>query len=96
AETGTRPDTLAYPYGFQDDRVVRATRQHYLHACTVEFRRLRKKEDPHRLPRLDAYYFQTPGTLESWGTWKFSAYLTARSAGRSARRMLEGAGLLKS
>jgi peptidoglycan/xylan/chitin deacetylase (PgdA/CDA1 family) len=94
-KTGKRPQELAYPYGFESTQVVTAARQHYERACTVEFRRPRATEDPLRLPRLDAYYFQAPGTLEAWGTWRFDAYCTLRRAGRGVRGVLERVGILR-
>jgi hypothetical protein len=43
-----------------------------------------------QLPRLDAFYFQEPGLLESWGTPRFETFIRRRhlrSIAGSARRM---------
>lgn len=93
--TGIRPDALAYPYGFGDGRIARAAKGVYAAACTDDFRTVLPDDDRHLLPRLDAYYFQRPGVLERWGTWRFDGYLRARLLGRRVRRGLERAGLLR-
>ena len=90
----TRPDVLAYPYGHADERVAAEARRSYAFACTDEFRSVRPTEDPWRVPRLDAYYFQRAGVLDGWGSRRFAGYLGLRLLGRRARRFLEGAGLL--
>jgi peptidoglycan/xylan/chitin deacetylase (PgdA/CDA1 family) len=89
-EITRRPDVLAYPYGFADERVAAAARSVYAYACTDELRVLDADDDRHLLPRLDAYYLQAPGLLESFGSWKFRLYLGARSAARQLRRRLSG------
>jgi peptidoglycan/xylan/chitin deacetylase (PgdA/CDA1 family) len=86
AETGRRPTILAYPYGFADPRVAAAASSAYSFACTDEFRPLGGSDDPRFIPRLDAYYFQTPGILERWASPVFGAYVTLRRLGRRMRR----------
>lgn len=88
AVAGRRPTILAYPYGFADARVAAAAASAYAYACTDEFRLLGPREDPRRIPRLDAYYFQTSGILERWGSPLFAAYVAARRFGRRVRRGL--------
>ncbi|MGQ0720463.1 MAG: polysaccharide deacetylase family protein [Candidatus Eiseniibacteriota bacterium] len=90
--TGRRPSILAYPYGFADARVAAAASSAYSFACTDEFRLLGRADDPRFLPRLDAYYFQTPGILERWGSPVFAAYVAARGFGRRLRRALTATG----
>ena len=87
-ETGQRPDVFAYPYGLLDDRVATAASEVYSFACTADLRVLRPVEDMYRLPRLDAYYFQRPGALESWGSRRFRAHVWLRSRARRLRQSL--------
>ncbi|MGH7505658.1 MAG: polysaccharide deacetylase family protein, partial [Longimicrobiales bacterium] len=86
--TGRAPRAFAYPYGEHDDRVVGAARSIYDVAVTTELRLLGDGEDPHRLPRLDAFYLRREGRLEAWGTRSFRRYLALRQRLRSARRIL--------
>lgn len=90
ARIGRRPDAFAYPYGAADDRVVHATRTRYARAVTVELRDLADGDDPHRLPRVDTYYFREPGQLEAWGTPAFRRRLTIRAIGRQLRALATG------
>jgi len=83
--TGRRPATFAYPYGLYDDRTAARVRTSYEVACTTELRTLEAAEDPVRLPRLDAYYFQAPGALERWGSRRFRWTLKLRHAARGLR-----------
>ena len=85
AETGVTPWALCYPYGDHDDRVVAAARASYRAACTTDLRPLDRGEDRYRLPRLDAYYLQKPGRLESYGTDRFRRYVSARAFLRNVR-----------
>ena len=51
---GENVETLAYPYGGFDERVVAATGEAgYRGACTVESRLVRRGDDPLELPRLE-------------------------------------------
>lgn len=85
-ETGHRPSTFAYPYGLVDATVAAAAARLYTRACTTVFRPLTERDDPHRLPRLDTYYFRAPGRLEQWGSRGFRRYLRVRAAARAVRR----------
>jgi len=87
-ETGSEASTFAYPYGACDERVVRMVRTRYEAAVTTEFRALQNGEDPCRLPRLDMYYFRSPGRLESWGTGGFRRYVAMRRGLRRVREFL--------
>ena len=91
-ETGAQPRAFSYPYGDHDDRVAAATAAcGYTAGVTTDLALLEGgRIDPHRIPRLDMYYFRSPGRLESWGTPAFTAYLAARRIGRTARRLLTG------
>lgn len=86
--TGRRPETFCYPYGTFDERAVRRAATSYRAACTTELAALPAAPDPHRLPRLDAYYYRAPGRLEAWGTPAFHAHLWLRRQARRARALL--------
>jgi peptidoglycan/xylan/chitin deacetylase (PgdA/CDA1 family) len=88
AMTGRRPVAFAYPYGSFDAAARDAVASAYALACTAELRPLRDDDDPHLLPRLDVYYFRSPGRLESWGTADFRRRLWLRAQARRVRRRL--------
>ncbi|HEV2643318.1 MAG TPA: polysaccharide deacetylase family protein [Candidatus Elarobacter sp.] len=83
--TGNRPTTFAYPYGSVSADAAAIVRAHYACACTTEMRAVTERDDPILLPRLDSYYFRTPGSLESWGTARFNGYLRVRALARRVR-----------
>jgi len=87
---GRPPRTLCYPYGDYDDRVVRLAAETYALCVTTDLRALGASEHPHRLPRLDAYYYRENRLLEAWGTGAFRRHLWLRA---SARRLRRAAGL---
>lgn len=84
-ETGRRPSSFAYPHGSVDSAAAAASSRVYARACTTALRALAPREDPHRLPRLDAYYLRAPGRLEGWASPAFRRYLRVRAAGRALR-----------
>lgn len=93
ARTGRRPAGFAYPYGVLDAAAREAVRRHYRWACTTELRPVVPgREDPHALPRLDAYYFRHEGRLAAWGTPRFRARLRLRRLARETRRALAPGG----
>jgi peptidoglycan/xylan/chitin deacetylase (PgdA/CDA1 family) len=92
--TGFRPTTFAYPYGSVNAAVANGTRRHYECACTTRLAMVTATDDPMWLPRLDAFYFQKPGTLESWGSPRFRAYVGARAFARRVRSGLRSVGEL--
>jgi glycosyltransferase involved in cell wall biosynthesis len=54
ATLGESVETLTYPYGLHDDRVVEATREAgFTAACTVEAFPTRPGDDPLRIPRIE-------------------------------------------
>jgi peptidoglycan/xylan/chitin deacetylase (PgdA/CDA1 family) len=84
---GRRPDILAYPYGSHDDRTVRAAGKHYRFAVTTQMAELGNSlPDPHRVPRLDAYYFREPRVHARFGALRFRTYLRARAFLRGIRQ----------
>jgi peptidoglycan/xylan/chitin deacetylase (PgdA/CDA1 family) len=84
-ELGRRPEGFAYPYGAHDEPVVAQARRTWRWACTAALAPLRGADDPHRLPRLDAYYFRRPTALEAWDTPAFRGRLRLRALARRAR-----------
>lgn len=91
ARIGARPTGLAYPYGAHDARVTDAAARTYAWACTTELRPLGPADEPHRLPRLDAYYFRSAGTLEAWGRTRLKLYVRARAGVRRCRELFAAA-----
>lgn len=91
AETGRRPRAFAYPYGAVDGAALAVVERAYDWACTTELRALAAEDRPHLLPRLDAYYLQAPGALESWGSAAFRRRLWLRAGARRVRRTLASA-----
>jgi peptidoglycan/xylan/chitin deacetylase (PgdA/CDA1 family) len=89
-ELGLRPTTFCYPYGEVDARVRAAVAARYACACTTELRVLDAREDPHLLPRLDAYYYRANDRLESFGSAAFRRHLWLRARARRLRAALGG------
>lgn len=86
--TGRRPTSFCYPFGEFDDRAVAAVVRTYQQACTTQLRTLPPDPDPHRLPRLDGYYFRRPGELEAWGSPHFRARIRGRAGLRAVRHAI--------
>jgi peptidoglycan/xylan/chitin deacetylase (PgdA/CDA1 family) len=91
-ELGRNPEEFAYPYGDTSPAVAAATGQVYRRAVTTELRTLATGDDPLNLPRLDSFYLQAPGRLESWGTPAFSSRLWVRARARWLRKSLPALG----
>lgn len=92
SELGERPRRFAYPYGLVSPAVAQSARERFEHSVTTEFRMLSSGDDPALLPRLDAWYFQRPGTLEAWGTAAFRRRIWIRAQGRRVRAMMTATG----
>lgn len=84
--TAIRPRVFAYPYGRVDARTAAAVGAVFRYACSTEFRTLDAPVAPASLPRIDAYYLQRPGLLESWGTPGFDRFVGRRRRLRRLRR----------
>lgn len=82
AALGARPRTFCYPYGDLDERVVASVRRCYACACTTRFDVVTSRDERHRLPRLDAYYYRAAGRLEAFGTPFFRSHLWLRQQAR--------------
>jgi peptidoglycan/xylan/chitin deacetylase (PgdA/CDA1 family) len=89
-ETGVTAEVFAYPYGRVDRRVSAAAARSFRWACTTELRALGSHDLPCELPRLDMYYFQQPGLLESWNSPSFHLYVAGRRALRRGRALATG------
>jgi peptidoglycan/xylan/chitin deacetylase (PgdA/CDA1 family) len=87
-ETGQRPDSFAYPYGFWSRRAADAVRAAGLYGCTTELRLLDRRDDGGLLPRLDAYYLNGPARLDLFGRWSFRTYVRLRGSVRAVRGRL--------
>ena len=92
AKTGMRPTSFAYPYGRVNGAASEVVARTYRCGCTTEFQTLQETDNTERLPRLDAYYLQGPGTLEGWGTAAFERFVHRRHWLRRVRRLPETIG----
>ena len=90
ARLGRRSLHLAYPYGEVDQRVAARAASYFRFAHTTAFRVLSSRDSAFQLPRLDMYYFQAPGALESWGTRAFARRIAWCSARRTLRARIVG------
>jgi peptidoglycan/xylan/chitin deacetylase (PgdA/CDA1 family) len=88
AATGRRPDAFAYPYGNWNAAVVASAARSYRLAVTTEYRPLGSHEDPHRMPRLDAFYFRQSG-YERWGSAGFRSRVRFRGVLRRIRALAD-------
>jgi peptidoglycan/xylan/chitin deacetylase (PgdA/CDA1 family) len=87
-ECGRRPEGFAYPYGALDAAAVAQARRSWKWACTTELATLDGSEDPHCLPRLDAYYLRRADAMRSWDSPRFHWRLRIRALARRARAAL--------
>jgi peptidoglycan/xylan/chitin deacetylase (PgdA/CDA1 family) len=79
-ELGTRPEIFAYPYGDFDRRVESIASRVYRYALTTEMGQLPPQIDaPHRIPRIETYYFRSTASHALFGSLPFLAYLSGRS-----------------
>lgn len=78
-QTGQRPETFAYPYGYWTPSAASVVRAACQCACTTELRPLGGRDDAHLLPRLDAFYLKGPARLENFGRFSFREYIRVRS-----------------
>ena len=85
---GKKPIEFAYPFGFVNPTVESVVRDHHTLACSTELAILSERATPWRLPRLDAFYYRSPGHLERFGSSRFKSHLWIRSRARSLRHAL--------
>jgi peptidoglycan/xylan/chitin deacetylase (PgdA/CDA1 family) len=91
-ELGVRPAGFAYPYGALSPVAVERARTCYSWAVTARLDSLSRDDPPHRLPRLDAYYYRDPRRLSAWGSARFLGHLWIRQAGRAVAGRLRAVG----
>ena len=78
-------DILCYPYGHWSDEVVEETRAAgYKMAVTTGFGRVRRDDDPLRLPRVSVYHVPFLSLTYGVGPWNFDWRLRTRKDGRTA------------
>ena len=94
ARTGTKPTVFAYPYGRFDRASAAVVSNVFECACTTEFRTLGSQVARASIPRLDMYYFQQPGRLETWGTPSFERFVAFRRGLRHLRRTVAATGMV--
>jgi peptidoglycan/xylan/chitin deacetylase (PgdA/CDA1 family) len=82
------PAEFAYPYGAVNRRIAMLASKRFAAAFTAHFAPLSRAQPRAWLPRLDMYYFQRPGSLESWGTARFTARIWTIRARRRVREAL--------
>jgi peptidoglycan/xylan/chitin deacetylase (PgdA/CDA1 family) len=92
SEVGVRPESFAYPYGSVGPDVIALVRDVYRRACTTALRTVAVTDDAALLPRLDMYYFRTPGRLDAWGTARFRRHLWLRANARRIRQLVSSPG----
>lgn len=88
--TGSRPRTFAYPYGDWNRTCADVVGANFDAACTTELRVLRDSDHRTLLPRLDAYYFGSSGTIEAWGSAAFRARIKFRAGLRNVKALFRG------
>ena len=88
---GIRSRQFAYPFGDVDDHVAGRAEAFYDFAHTTEMLPLdAAMAAPHRLPRLDAYYFRTPDGLAAFGQTTFVRRLAWIQLRRHLRAIARG------
>lgn len=92
AELGERPQRFAYPYGDVNESVIRVARDVFEQSVTTELRPVAPDDDAALLPRLDAWYFRRPGSLDDWGSPAFRRRLWIRAQGRRVRALMTAGG----
>lgn len=76
---------FAYPYGDVDAGVRRMAGRYFDTACSVELDYIRRGADALSLPRLDAYYLQSPFWFERAGRAEGAGYIWLRRQLRAWR-----------
>lgn len=84
AETGRTPVSFAYPFGDVDPAAAASAKSAFSCAVTTRFGLVGGGDDPHLLPRLDAYYLRAGDRLESFGSRGFRRWIALRGAARRA------------
>jgi peptidoglycan/xylan/chitin deacetylase (PgdA/CDA1 family) len=85
---GVSVSSFAYPFGSYDRRCRQVARKHFSCACTDRLALAGVNDDPHELPRVDAYYLRHERLIELMFASSFRWYMLARAVPRRVRRML--------
>lgn len=83
---GRRPTLFAYPYGHVNEAARSVIASRYESAFTAELGYLPARPDPHRLPRIDAYYLRPPTVARRLMTRPGRGYLWLRGVLRRLRQ----------
>ena len=83
-----RVTTFAYPYGSVSAAARDVVAREFRYGVTTRLATLGAHDEPALLPRLDSYYFRSPGTLEAWGSTRFRLRMGVLAGARSVRRSL--------
>ena len=84
---GVQVRSFAYPYGATASAAARRhVSESYSAACTTRIGRVEEGADPFALPRVDAYYLQSPRRFEAVLAGRAGGYLALRRCAASARR----------
>lgn len=78
-------DSVAYPYGFVDDRILEIAARHFRFGCTTRLGYLGPGADPLALERIDMYYFRPRALLKRLFSPPVAAYVGARRQLREVR-----------
>lgn len=90
ARLGVRSTHVAYPYGSVNQTVAARAAIHFRFGHTTDLRDMTTADRPLGLPRLDMYYFQAPGVLETLGSPAFGRRIAWCRARRMIRTRLLG------
>lgn len=85
---GRRPQSFAYPYGALDARAAVVAAREFTVSCTTDFRAIEPGDTAERAPRLDSFYFRTPGQLDRWGSLAFRSRIRVRGSLRQLRGLM--------
>ena len=86
---GVEVRSFAYPYGATASGAARReVSTSYTAACTTRIGRVEEGSDPFALPRVDAYYLQSPRTFEAVLAGRAGGYLAVRRFAAAARRRI--------
>jgi peptidoglycan/xylan/chitin deacetylase (PgdA/CDA1 family) len=87
---GVAATSYCYPFGVAGRRERDVAARQFKLGVTTEHRLLKREEDPFLLPRLDVFYFNRPGALNSFGSDGFRTEVMFRAALRRLRRIATG------
>lgn len=82
---GRRPRHFAYPFGYHNRAAREFARQRYQCSVTTELKPLCRQPDRAAIPRLDAYYLQSPQRIRGLGSARLAGYLAIRNVLRNIR-----------